>query len=387
MVTVSTIQNNQVNNAVSTGSTMSASTKLSIEKSFHAKKKKKNYDPNAENHPLRYYKSEIKEDELVKKNTWPKRVAINIEKTLDIPLVHFPRGLGGAPDYTFFEFLQTAKFPYYIGGPILASLFYAGVKKDNFKSAVAAQKVAKHMALGVGLYYLGAAVAKSIINHTVKLSRGVDLKQPYAKYISMDSKKSGAFNKEVEFHTAFESSDFTRTDLLYNKKGKTLEQINEEYIKLGKKYGAKEEGNDIDSTVKPLIKKTIRMARAWQYALTAFFVTLGVGMANQKAWDNSSAEGFKKTVKEGIFNKNVGLWDKFSNARVVLYDYMIKPFAKSFKEFWQGHSKASSVAGKSVIIATGLATLTAITLLLTGTSARGHKMETTGNNKLKEEQK
>lgn len=387
MVTVSTIQNNQGNNTVASGSTPPVNNKLSTEKSFNIKKKKKRRDPNAQDYPLRYYKSEIKKDELVKKNTLGKRIAINIEKTLDIPLVHFPRGLGGAPDYTFFEFLQTAKFPYYTGGPILAALFYAGVKKDNFKSAMAAQNVAKHMALGVGLYYLGAAVAKSIINHTVKWSRGVDLKQPYAKYISMDSKKSGAFNKKVEFHTAYESSDFTRTDLLYNEKGKTLEEINKEYIRLGKKYGAKEEGNDIDSTVKPLLKKTIRMARAWQYALTAFFVTLGIGMANQKAWENSSGEGFKKTVTDGIFNENVGIGKKFDNARIVVYDYMIKPFVKSFGEFWKGHSKSSSIAGKSVIISTGLATLTAISLLLTQTSAKGHKMETTGNNKLKEEQK
>lgn len=387
MVTVSTIQNNQVNNAVSAGSSLSANTKLTIEQSFQSKKKKKKFDPNAENHPLSYYKSEIKEDELVKKNTWAKRMHINVEKTLDIPLIHFPRGLGGAPDYTFFEFLQTAKFPYYIGGPILAALFYAGVKKDNFKSAIAAQKVAKHMALGVGLYYMGAAAAKSLVNHTVKWSRGVDLKQPYAKYISMDSKKSGAFNKEVEFHTAYESSDFTRTDLLYDKKGKNLDEINKEYIVLGEKYGAKEEGNDIDSTVKPLIKKTIRMARAWQYALTAFFVTLGVGMANQKAWDKSSGEGFKQTIKHGIFGKNVDIKDRLNSAKVAVYDYMLKPFGKSFLEFWEGHSKASSAAGKSVIIATGLAVLTAVTLLLTKTSAKDHKMETTGNNKLNEVKK
>ncbi len=384
MVTVSTIQNNQANYAVSSGS-LSALTNSSLEQSFKAQNNKQ--QRNAENHSLSYYKNDIHKDELVKKNTLAKRIGINIEKTLDIPLIHFPRGLGGAPDYTFFEFLQTAKFPYYIGGPILAALFYAGVKKDNFRSAGAAQKVAKHMALGVGLYYVGAALAKSIINNTVKASRGVDLKQPYAKYISKSSKKSGAFQKDVEFHTAFESADFTRTDLLYNEKGRTPEEINENYIEYGKKYGIKGDANNIDSTIKPLIKKTIVMARAWQYALTAFFVTLGVGMANQPAWDKSSAEGFKKTVTEGIFGKGVAPKDRLHNAKVVVYDYMLKPFAKSFTEFWKGHSKGSSIAGKSVILATAAATLTAITLLLTKTSAKGHKLETTGNNNIKEGQK
>ena len=384
MVTVSTIQNNQANHAVSSGS-LSAQAKSSIEQSFQTPKKKKRVQ-NGDDHSLSYYKNDIHKDELVQKNTLAKRIGINIEKTLDIPLIHFPRGLGGAQDYTFFEFLQTAKFPYYIGGPILAALFYAGVKKDNFRSAGAAQKVAKHMALGVGLYYVGAALAKSIINNTVKISRGVDLKQPYAKYISKSSKKSGAFEKEVEFHTAFESADFTRTDLLYNEKGRTPEEINKNYIEYGKKYGIKEDANNIDSTIKPLIKKTIVMARAWQYALTAFFVTLGVGMANQPAWDKSSSEGFKKTVKDGIFGKDTAIKDRLYNTKVAVYDYMLKPFGQSFMEFWKGHSRGSSIAGKSVILSTAAATLTAITLLVTKTSANRHKLETTGNNNIKEGQ-
>ena len=381
MVTVSTAQNNLVNSTVP--SALSSQNKNSAQNPNQL-----SVIPKKEvNHSLSYYKNDIHEDELVKKNTLGKRIKINIEKTLDIPLVHFPRGLGGAPDYTFFEFLQTAKFPYYIGGPILAALFYAGVKKDNFRSAGAAQKVAKHMALGVGLYYVGAALAKSIINNTVRLTRGVDLKQPYAHFVPSQSRKSGLFKKNVEFHTAFESADFTRTDLLYNKKGKTPEQINENYIEYGKKYGIKDDANNIDSTIKPLIKKTIVMARAWQYALTAFFVTLGVGMANQPAWDATSAEGFKKTISQGIFGKNVDFKERLHSAKVAAYDYILKPFGKSFMEFWKGHSKGSSIAGKSVILATAAATLTAISLLMTKTSAKDHKFETTGNNKIKEVQK
>ncbi len=381
MVTVSTVQNNLVNSTVP--SALSSQNNNSAQNPNQLAV----IPPREVNHSLSYYKNDIHEDELVKKNTLGKRIKINIEKTLDIPLVHFPRGLGGAPDYTFFEFLQTAKFPYYIGGPILAALFYAGVKKDNFRSAGAAQKVAKHMALGVGLYYVGAALAKSIINNTVRLTRGVDLKQPYAHFVPSQSRKSGLFKKNVEFHTAFESADFTRTDLLYNKKGKTPEQINENYIEYGKKYGIKDDANNIDSTIKPLIKKTIVMARAWQYALTAFFVTLGVGMANQPAWDATSAEGFKKTISQGIFGKNVDFKERLHSAKVAAYDYILKPFGKSFMEFWKGHSKGSSIAGKSVILATAAATLTAISLLVTKTSAKDHKLETTGNNKIKEVQK
>ncbi len=338
------------------------SPKLHIKHNFHAVET-----------PLSEINShDLKEDTLIE-NNFKNRAKIKISKTLDIPFVHFPRGLKGASDFTFYEFLQTAKFPYYVGGPILAALFYAGVNKDNFKSASAASKVAKHMALGVGFYYLGAAIAKSIINTTVKISRGMDLNHPYAKATTNAStNKAGVFNKKVEFHSAFESSDFTRTDLLYNKKGKTPEEINEKYIELGKKFGVKGNPADIDQTVKPLIKKTITMARAWQYALTAFYVTLGIGMANQKAWDKASPEGFKNTVKYGIFGKGVPFKSRLENIKTVVYDNMIKPFGKSFKEFWTGQSKVSSIAGKSVILSTVAATLLAIGLIVGKTSAKKH---------------
>ena len=167
---------------------------------------------------LKDYKT-IKEDVLVEPNTLGKRIAINVTKTLDIPFLHFPRGLGGAPSFTFFEFLQTAKFPFYVGGPILAALFYAGVKKDNMKAASAAQKVAKHMALGVGLYYVGAGLARFVVNKTVKAARGFDLNQPYAKAVPGVVNQTGAFKKSVEFHKAYESCELrTQNIIIYNHK-------------------------------------------------------------------------------------------------------------------------------------------------------------------------
>ena len=374
MITVSNNNNNLLYTPVNSGSLStnhlnSGSLYKSFAKNFQAKNTPKQIEDNRK----------YKEDTLLE-NTWKNRVKFNIEKTLDIPLMHFPRGLGGAPDYTFFEYLQTAKLPYYLGGPILAALFYAGVKKDNFKSAQAANGVAKRMALGVGLYYLGAAIAKSVINTTVKASRGFDLKHPYAKAISTSTKKSGVFKKDVEYHSAYESTEFTRTDLLYNKDGKTPDEINERFIKLGKKFGVKKDTNDIDQTVTPLLKKTIVMARAWQYALTALYVTLGIGMANQPAWMKTSAEGFKNTVKNGVFGKNVSTENRIHNAKIVVNDYVLKPFVKSFKEFWQGHSKVSSIAGKSVILSAAAATLLAISLIVGKTSAKRHDFDSSGSN-------
>lgn len=326
---------------------------------------------NGIDHKLSYYKS-IKEDEIVEKNTLKKRVQINLEKTLAIPFVHYPRGLGGAPDFTFYESLQTAKLPFYLGGPILASLFYAGVKKDNLKSAAAAKNVAKHMAVGVGLYYVGSWLSKFVVNKTVKLARGVDLNEPYAKAVPSTVNKTGAFKRIVEFHKVPESADFTRTDLMYRKDGKTQQEIDSRYIKLAPRYGVNPNANDVDSTLRPLLKKTIIMSRAWQYALTAFYVALGIGIANQKSWEKDAAGGFKDVVKNGILGKNQTTENRLNAAKIVVVDYMLKPFADGCKQLWKGQNKASSIAGKSIIAASALATLTAITMLVTKTSGKSH---------------
>ena len=326
-----------------------------------------------DNKKLAYYKN-IKEDTLVEPNSLKNRIGINLQKTLDIPFLHFPRGLGGAPGFTFFEFLQTAKLPFYVGGPVLAALFYAGVKSDNMNSALAAKKIAKHMAIGVGLYYVGSSLAKFLVNKTVKLSKGIDLNQPYAKAVPGEVNQTGAFKKSVEFHRAYESADFTRFDLLYNKQGSTPEQINKRYLDLASKYGIKKDTNDVDSSLMPLIRKTIVMSRAWQYALTAFYVALGIGMANQKVWGEGSPEGYKKLITDGIFGKNQTVVNRLHNTKLALYDYIARPFGKSFVDFWKGTNKATSIVGKSVITAAGVATLTAILLLTGKNSARFHNI-------------
>ncbi len=346
------------------------------------KEKSENNENNKKNEsPVDY-----KHDHIIEDTAWNK-FKVDVEKTANIPFVHFPRGLGGAPDYTFFEFLQTAKFPYYVGGPILAALFYAGVKFDNFQSGKAAKNVAKHMALGVGLYYLGAMAAKSIINTTVKLTRGIDLDQSYRKIIPTSTNQTGAFKKDIEYHKVFESVDFTRWDLLYEK-GENTREINEKYNKLARKYGLKDDKmSDSDSTLKPLIKKTIVMARAWQYVLTALFVSLGIGMANQKAWDAESFHGFKEHIKEGIGGEGLSIKYRLKNTKNLFMDYMIKPFGKSFAQFWKGTDRLTSTIGKTTIIAAGAATVLANLLIIGKTSARGHRLEKTPEAKPSEENK
>ena len=326
---------------------------------------------------------EYRHDEIVGKNPVT-RFLVNAEKTANIPLVHFPRGLGGAPDYTFYEFLQTAKFPFYVGGPILAALFYAGIKFDAFKSAKPAKKVAKHMALGVGFYYLGTMLAKSLVNTTLKLSRGIDLNQPYRKIIPTSTNQTGFFQKDIEYHNVMESIDFTRWDLLYEN-GENTQQINKNYNKLAKKYGLKDSNpNDADSTLKPLIRKTIAMGKAWQYALTACFVTLGIGMANQKAWESDNFGGFRNQFDELVRNKNLPDKQRLKNLWKLTEDYAVKPFGKSFMEFWHGQNKVTSIAGKATILTTAAALVLSNLLILTKTSARNFNTERTTGNKPQE---
>ena len=248
------------------------------------------------------------------------------------------------------------------------------------KAAGAAQKVAKHMALGVGLYYVGAGLARFIVNKTVKATRGFDLNQPYAKAVPSEINQTGAFKKSVEFHKAYESADFTRWDLLYDKEEKSKNKINRRYLEIAPKYGIKKETNDVDSTLKPLMKKTIIMARAWQYALTAFYVTLGIGMANQKAWEKAPSGGFKHLLKDGVLNKHLDKQSRLYNAKLLIHDNIIKPFGESFIQFWKGTNKATSIVGKTTIIAAGAATITAIAMLLSKTTGRHHKVVSFGAN-------
>ena len=75
MVTVSTVQNNLVNSTVP--SALSSQNNNSAQNTNQLP-----VVPQKEvNHSLSYYKNDIHEDELVKKNTLGKRIKINIEKT------------------------------------------------------------------------------------------------------------------------------------------------------------------------------------------------------------------------------------------------------------------------------------------------------------------
>lgn len=289
--------------------------------------------------------------------------------------IYAVRGMKGAPDATFHEYLQIGRIPYYIGGPVLAALFNAGANNFNFQNKLAAKKTTKHIAVGVALYYLGSALAKTVINTPVKLFRGVDLNRPYRDVIDSETESSsGILTKKKEYHKVYESIDFTRWDLLLNHDDKN-KPINANYDKLAKKYGMDENLNDSDSALKPYIKKTIIMSRAWQYALTALFVTLGIGVAKQEAWGNVLKGSLRNGIKEVALPKSkLNLHQRLVRAKEMLNDNLMNPIEESFKGLWKGNAKPhSKVIGKALILGTALATVIANVKILSATSARNEK--------------
>ena len=103
------------------------------------------------------------------------------------------------------------------------------------------------------MYYVAKEVANAVIDIPVKLFRGIDLKMPYRKITALreGNPLNLPNNKKPSNQNVFESTEFTRWDLLY-KHGKDVE-MNENFDKIAKKFGAKEKLADADSTLIPKI--------------------------------------------------------------------------------------------------------------------------------------
>jgi len=300
------------------------------------------------------------------------KLRVNIEKASNIPQ-YAVRGLKGDQNANFYEYLTLAKFPYYVGGPMLAAMFMAGAGKHNLQSHFFAKQKAKQVAIGVALYYVAASLANKVIDIPVKLARGIDLNHPYRDVVDLRAvSPSGISPKKKEYHKVYESIDFTRWDLLYKDGGKPNE-INERYNKIAKKYGVKENLADSDSLLKEKIKQTITMARAWKYAMIVPFAPLALGIASQNNWTTAGknlipniADSFKNMRKDGFKSglKQLGL---------VLNNSIVTPLKNSVKDLWKGSTPVSKVLGRSVIVASVFLPVFANILILAKTSARREK--------------
>jgi len=292
------------------------------------------------------------------------KTKINIETALNTPGYAY-RGMKGDPDFNFFEFLKVSKIPYYLGGLGLAAVCLAGKDPNTASSAKANHHLVKKVLTGVILYYAAREVANAVIDIPVRLFRGIDLNMPYRKITSLreGNPLNLPNNKKPSNQSVFESTEFTRWDLLY--RHSKNRPMNATFDNLAKKFGVKDRQNDSDSKLMPKIRKLMVMSTAWKYMLSVPFVTVALGMAQQSAFENTNFRSFlKKTVE--LFKPSTN--DRFRRFGISAKENIFKPLGKSFVQLWQGNSTASKIIGRTSIIAAAGLTILANAMILSKTS-------------------
>jgi hypothetical protein len=308
---------------------------------------------------------------------------VNMKKIGKLPeYVH--RGLKGDPDSNFYEALNIANIPYYVGGPMLVGTFAAGKTLFNKQSAMFADMKTRQMAVGVALYYLGVALAQKVVDLPVRLFRGIDLDHPYENVVPGRVKSAtGHYDKKVELHKVPESVDFTRWDLMYGDEStKNGKIVNEKFDKLAAKFGVDKNLADSDTTLKGKIKALIVSATACKYMLAAPFVALGISLSVQKKengdaiWANvgngvkahmSSMFGLKKDGRYQIkFEPKLGtFWQMFK-------ENVSQPMGESFKALWGSKVKPNKV-GRALILTSAIAPILANIRILQLSSAKDYR--------------
>ena len=288
------------------------------------------------------------------------KTKVNIEQSAELPEYMY-RGFKGDPDFNFFEYLKLAKLPYFIGGIGLVSTYIAGCNHLSPVSRLGNNTTVKRVALGVAGYYLGVELAKALIDIPIKFFRGIDLNHPYKNMVSLREGNPLDLpnNKKKEYHKVFESIDFTRWDLLY--KYGEAGNTNAVFDKLAKKFGATQKLNDSDSALKSRIKSLIIMASSWKAMLPAFFATLGVGLAQQKAAEDIDLRSIFKNIAN-LFKQDTP--QRFKNLKISLNENLVKPIALGVKQIWTGKSFVSKIIGRTALLsAVGLPILANIMIL------------------------
>jgi hypothetical protein len=172
------------------------------------------------------------------------RVKLGLKNTFVTIPSNIYDGLRGDKTASFTDFLNIAKVPYYLGGPILALSFLAGKDKLSFARQGA----------GVGLYYAGVMVANAAINTLYRWRSGMDLNLRYRRS-----------NGDIE--KVFASAEFPRFDLLTDK----------EYGRMFRKMGVPQEVADPKKETNDQAKRIISTSRADKLILGNLIAALGAG--------------------------------------------------------------------------------------------------------------
>ena len=332
--------------------------------SFFLKPKK-----DASSQPYYYDEERAKRENLKESRILPSdfstKCSILKHKIANTLTVYPVKGFSGDKNSNFYEFLTMGMFPYITGGLTFIALFNSAAKFMNQHDGSAARKLGFRMALGVVFYALAKSISQKLVSIPVKLKTGIDMNLPCRNVVNLISstpeqyaeeekrqealKKAGSPDyKSFEYHKAFESVDFPRFDVLYNKDKKA--NRNEYYDMIAEKNGFGKNLKDSDQEVKPFIKQVVTKAKTAQNISKYLWAAVGVGIGMQEPWEklldiknNTSCLPFKIALKE--------------NAKFIL-----KTAKDSCKAFFNGgvdgqrlpHAK---IAGRTLL---GLAILTTV---------------------------
>lgn len=328
------------------------------------------------NRPYQYAITNKDHDRLRKPGFIAKTKA-KIETAINTPEYAY-RGMKGDPDFNFFESQKVSKIPYYLGGLGLAGVAMCGKNPMIPNLNKAGNAFVKKVLLGVLMYYAAREVAGAVIDVPMKIFRGIDLNRPYRKITSLREGNPLGLpnNKKPSNQSAFESVEFTRWDLFY-KYGQG-QNINENFDKLAKKFGAKHPMKDADSSLMGKIRKMIVMATSWKTALSIPFVMVGLGLAQQESFETASFRDFFKTTGR-LFKPSTK--NRFLAWRNSLENDILKPLGQSFTSLWKGKTLTSKILGRGAIIsAVGLSIL-ANAMILSKTSLKNENNKIVGGKK------
>jgi len=281
-------------------------------------------------------------------------------------------GFSGSKNANFYQFLTMGMFPYITGSLTFIALFNGVTKHFAPKCASEARKYGLGMALGVIFYGLAKTLAKKVITKSVALKTGIDMDKPYIKVVNnvqtpeeveiarqarIKAEAEGKHYKEdehsnersFEYHTAFESVDFPRTDLLYNTKD--YRKRNEVYDEIARKNGFGTNLADSDQEVRPFIKGVVTKAKTAQTLSQYLWAAVGVGIGVQAPW--TKLLDIEPRKYSGVsLGKHIKIWCR-----------TLKEATKeACKHFWNGGeigkiNPKSRVAGR---VLSGAAALTTV---------------------------
>ncbi len=319
------------------------------------------YDPS----PIIKDKMAHSHDHLLRGNVLNKTKA-NLHKVGQAFTTYPVKGLKGDQNANFYEFLAMGVIPYVVGSLAMIAVFNSASKKFSPESQKAANKIGKKLGIGVVGYVLAKELAKKVVDVPIEMSTGIDLGQPYKKFVH--ELPPNAYEKgktRIEYHKAFESADFPRWDL-FHAQGEKVGNRNAWYDKVAKRNGFGEL-HASDQEMKPRIRELAVKAQTWKTLLSYTLAATAVGIAAQTPWE------------EFLVNKG----NKKQALKKIIPDFF-EILGRSVKEMWNGgakQTKTAGVLGKIFLLGSAVMALSAPIASLSGFRSKHEHKSTVDDSK------